>query len=325
MINFPKGLSKLDWAEICIHTTQEAVEIVSNLLHEAGSNGVVIEDQHDLENVWDTSFDEVYELNPDNYPLEGVYIKAYFPDDATIEQTLIDIRAALEQLDDADIDFGEKTIRVSKINDENWSTAWKQYYKPIHVSNRIVIIPSWEQYTKRHADELIITLDPGMAFGTGTHETTILCIRAIEKYMERGYDVIDVGTGTGILSIVAAKLGANNVYAYDLDPVAIESAKANVDMNNVAPQVFVSKGNLLENVYKRVDLIIANILAPVVIQLVEHLPNTLNQNGRFIASGIIKSQQQAVEESLESTGLVIEEVMSKNDWVAIIARKEEDI
>ncbi|MFA8439598.1 50S ribosomal protein L11 methyltransferase [Pueribacillus sp. YX66] len=315
----------MDWAEICIHTTQEAVEIVSNLLHEAGSNGVVIEDQHDLENVWDTSFGEVYELNPDNYPLEGVYIKAYFPDDGTIEQTLIDIRAALQQLDDADIDFGEKTIRVSKINDENWSTAWKQYYKPIHVSNRIVIIPSWEQYTKRHADELIITLDPGMAFGTGTHETTILCIRAIEKYIERGYDVIDVGTGTGILSIVAVKLGANNVYAYDLDPVAIESAKANVDMNNVAPQVFVSKGNLLENVYKRVDLIIANILAPVVIQLVEHLPNTLNQNGRFIASGIIKNQQQAVEESLESAGLVIEEVMSKNDWVAIIARKEEDI
>lgn len=325
MTNLSKGLSKLDWAEICIHTTQEAAEIVSNLLHEAGSNGVVIEDQQDLENVWDTSLGEVYELNPDDYPPSGVYIKAYFPDDGNVEQTMADLRSAIEQLDDADIDFGEKTMSMTKLNDEDWSTAWKQYYKPVQVSNHITITPSWEPYTKRHADELIITLDPGMAFGTGTHETTILCIQAIEKYIKRGYDVIDVGTGTGILSIAAAMLGANKVYAYDLDPVAVESARANVEMNNVASQVSVSKGNLLEDVHDQVDLIVANILAPIVIQLVEDIPKALKHNGRFIASGIVKSQQQAVEESIVSAGLAVEDVMIQNDWIAIIAKKEEGI
>lgn len=185
MSNFLEGLSQLNWAEICIHTTQEAVEIVSNLLHEAGSNGVVIEDPHDLVKAWDTSLGEVYELNPNDYPRSGVYVKGYFPDDQHLQKKISEIQNAVAQLVDKEIEFGEKTVFITKINDEDWSSSWKQYYKPIQVSKNLTITPSWEEYTKKHEDELVIALDPGMAFGTGTHETTMMCLQAIEKYVKK--------------------------------------------------------------------------------------------------------------------------------------------
>lgn len=316
-------MSEVDWVEICIHTTQEAAEVVSNLLHEAGSNGVVIEDPQDLVKLWDTTLGEVYELNPDDYPETGIFIKGYFPDDGRLELKLTEIRNAMEQLDAIELDFGEKTVKLTRINDEDWSTAWKQYYKPIQVSDHITITPEWEQYSKKHQDELVITLDPGMAFGTGTHQTTVLCIRALEKYVNEGDVVIDIGTGSGILSIAAARLGAEKVFAYDLDPVAVSSAKENVRINQVEMIVFVSERNLLQDVTEQADVIVANLLADIIIRLSEQIPKALKKGGRFIASGIIKSQQQAVEESIKSFGLMIEDVMVLDDWVTIIAKNRE--
>lgn len=317
-------MSGLDWIEICIHTTQEATEIISNLLHEAGSSGVVIEDPHDLVNVWGTSLGELYELNPDDYPQSGVYVKGYFPDDGNLDRKISEIRQAVEQIQDEDIDFGEKAIIINHINEEDWSTAWKQYYKPIQVTSKLTITPSWEPYTKKHKDELVITLDPGMAFGTGTHETTILCLQALEKYIKQGDDVIDVGTGTGILSIAAALLGANRVYGYDLDPVAIQSAKTNIELNGVSSKVTIAESDLLDGVSEKADIVVANLLAPLIQQLMKDVPKVLKKGGKFIASGIIKSQLEAVKDSIVSEGFIIEEVFLQNDWVAVVAKYEEE-
>ena len=314
----------MDWIEVCIHTTQEATEIVSNVLHEAGSNGVVIEDPHDLVNVWDTSLGEVYELNPEDYPESGVYVKGYFPDDEHLEHKLSAIREAIEQLDDEEIDFGEKAIIVNQIHEEDWSTAWKQYYKPVQVTDKITIRPSWEQYTKKRDDEIVITLDPGMAFGTGTHETTVLCLQALEKYVKPGDVVIDVGTGTGILSIASALLGAREVHGYDLDPAAIKSAKTNIQLNGVESVVNIRENNLLNGVKKQSDLIVANLLAPLIAELMEDVPKVLKKGGIFIASGIINSQLESVKANLEAEGLVMKEVLAENDWIAIVACNEEE-
>lgn len=313
----------MDWAEICIHTSQEAVDIISNILYEAGTNGVVIEDQHDLETLWDTSFGEIYELNPEDYPQYGVHVKGYLPVDEHLEKKLNAIRAAIDQLHGFDIDFGEKTIKVTKMNDEDWSSAWKRYYKPVHVSNRMTIVPTWENYTRRNEDEIVIALDPGMAFGTGTHATTILCLQALEKYLKKGSHVIDVGTGTGILSIAAAKLGAKQVHAYDLDPVAVRAAKANADLNGVSSLIKVRLGNLLERARGQADLIAANLLAPLIMQMVQDVPKKLKPSGRLIASGIIARQVQQVNDCMESAGLFVEEVMEQEDWAAIIAKHKE--
>lgn len=319
-----EGLSGLDWIEVCIHTTQEAMEIVSNLLHEAGSNGVVIEDPHDLVHVWDTSLGEVYELNPEDYPESGVYVKGYFPDDEHWEQKLSEIREAVEKLDDEEIDFGEKKIIINQIHEEDWSTAWKQYYKPIQVTDKMTITPSWEQYAKKRDDEIVITLDPGMAFGTGTHETTNLCLQALEKYVKPGDSVIDVGTGTGILSIASALLGARKVYGYDLDPVAIKSAKTNIELNGVQSIVSISENDLLNGVDIQADIIVANLLASLIIELMKDVPKALKKGGTFIASGIIKNQLESVKEKIESEALAVKEVLLENDWVAIVACHEEE-
>lgn len=319
-----RGPSLMDWAEICIHTTQEGSEIISNVLHEIGSNGVVIEDQSDLEKLWDTAYGEIYEFNPDNYPKSGVHIKGYLPIDENVEVKISRLRARLDELKDIELDLGKKTIEIARINDEDWSEAWKQYYKPIRVSNRFTITPTWENYSKRHDDELVITLDPGMAFGTGTHATTTLCIRALEKYLEQGDNVIDVGTGTGVLSIAAALLGAKRVYAYDLDSVAVQSAKGNIEINGVSSQIEVSEGHLLDQVEQSADVIVANLLAPLIIQLVDDLPKKLKKSGRFIASGVIKSQLHEVKNAIESIGLIVDDVMIQDDWVALVATREEN-
>lgn len=198
----------MKWSEISIHTTQEAVEAISNILHEAGAGGVVIEDPFDLTKERDTQFGEIYELNPDDYPEEGVVIKAYLPVNSFLGETVEAIKEAINNLMLYNIDVGRNKVTISEVNEEEWATAWKKYYNPVKISERFTIVPTWETYERVSTDELIIELDPGMAFGTGTHPTTVMCIQALEKCVQSGDTVIDVGTGSGILSIAAAMLGA---------------------------------------------------------------------------------------------------------------------
>ncbi|MGM9987906.1 MAG: 50S ribosomal protein L11 methyltransferase [Bacillaceae bacterium] len=309
----------MKWSEFSIHTTQEAVEPISNILHESGASGVVIEDILDFLKERKDEYGEIYQLNPSDYPEEGVIVKAYFPFDNGLLATIEDIKNKINLLSQYDIDLGLNRTLLSEVDDEDWATAWKQYYHPVRISERITVVPTWEEYTPSEG-ELIIELDPGMAFGTGTHPTTTMCVRALEKYVQPGDTIIDVGTGSGVLSIAAAKLGAKRVEAYDLDMVAVTSATENITLNKVNDVVTVGQNNLLNGIEGPVDIVVGNLLAKIVMLFVDEAARVVKPNGLFITSGIIESQQAEIEEELTKHGFVVEEVLKIEDWVAIIAR-----
>src|SRR6476660_9259567 len=220
----------MKWSEISIHTTNEAVEPISNILHEAGASGVVIEDPFELTKEREDQFGEIYQLNPDDYPEEGVMVKAYLPVNSFLGETVEAIKDSINNLIIYDIDIGINKVTISEVHEEEWATAWKKYYHPVKISERFTIVPTWEEYSPVKSDELIIELDPGMAFGTGTHPTTVMCIQALERTVQPGDLVVDVGTGSGVLSIAAALLEAKQVQSLDLDDVAVQSAKQNVEL-----------------------------------------------------------------------------------------------
>jgi len=311
----------MKWSEISIHTTQEAVEAISNILHEAGAGGVVIEDPYELTKERKSSFGEIYQLNPDDYPEEGVIIKAYLPVNSFLGETVNEIKQAINNLMLYNIDLGKNSITISEVNEEEWATAWKKYYNPVKISEKFTIVPTWETYERVSSDELIIELDPGMAFGTGTHPTTVMCIQSLEKCVGQGDSVIDVGTGSGILSIAAAMLGAKSVKALDLDPVAVDSAKLNVKLNKMQHVVSVSQNNLLDNIKEPVNVIVANILAEIILRFTDDAYRLLEKDGFFITSGIIQAKKQEVKDALLRAGFMIEETLVMEDWVAFIAKK----
>lgn len=313
----------MKWSEISIHTTNEAVEPISHILHEAGASGVVIEDPFELTKEREDQFGEIYQLNPDDYPEEGVVMKAYLPVNSFLGETVEGIKDAINNLLVYDIDLGLNNISISEVNEEEWATAWKKYYNPVKISEKFTIVPTWETYEPVSSDEKIIELDPGMAFGTGTHPTTVLCIQAIERTVKPQDKVIDVGTGSGVLSIAAAMLDAKEVLALDLDDVAVESAKLNIKLNKVHPTVTVKQNNLLKNVEGPVDVVVANILAEVIVRFTDDVYRVLENGGTFISSGIISMKKQEVKDALIKSGFKIEEMMMMEDWVAFIAKKEE--
>jgi ribosomal protein L11 methyltransferase len=312
----------MKWSEISIHTTAEAVEAVSNLLYEMGANGVVIEDPEVLHRDWDTPFGEIYQLSPDDFPDEGVFVKAYLPmDSSQLVDVLDELKEQLSHLTDYGLDIGKGTIAVNDVHEDEWAHAWKKYYKPVNVSERMTIKPVWEAYEPKRPDEIIIEMDPGMAFGTGTHPTTILCLRALEKYLQPGDRVYDVGTGTAILSIAAVKLGADHVLAMDLDEVAVRSAEANIELNGVHERITVRQNNLLDGVDEQVDMVVANILAEVIVRFTDDVYRVLKPGGVFIASGIIAAREADVKAAMEASGLELVETIFIDDWVAIVAKK----
>ncbi|MCY8293614.1 50S ribosomal protein L11 methyltransferase [Bacillus haynesii] len=311
----------MKWSEICIHTTHEAVEPISNILHEAGASGVVIEDPLDLIKERENVYGEIYQLDPNDYPDEGVIIKAYLPINSFLGETVEGIKETINNLLLYDIDLGRNKITISEVNEEEWATAWKKYYHPVKISEKFTIVPTWEEYTPVHTDELIIEMDPGMAFGTGTHPTTVLCIQALERYVKEGDSVVDVGTGTGILSIASAILRAKQVEGYDLDPVAVESARLNSKLNKVSDHIVIKQNNLLDGIEGEKDVIVANILAEVILRFTDQAYSLLKDGGYFITSGIIQQKKQEVKDALVKEGFTIVEVLSMEDWVSIIAKK----
>ncbi|WP_413380123.1 50S ribosomal protein L11 methyltransferase [Alkalihalobacillus sp. 1P02AB] len=312
----------MKWTEFSIHTTQEAVEPVSNILHEAGASGVVIEDPSDLVKDWGVRFGEIYQLSPDDYPEDGVIVKAYFLGNSFLAETIDEVTLSINGLSQYNIDLGFNKVKLTEVKEEEWATAWKKYYKPVKVSQHVTIVPTWEEYTP-YEGEMIIELDPGMAFGTGTHPTTVLCIQALEKVLKGNESVVDVGTGSGVLSIAAAKLGASQILSMDLDEVAVQSARANIELNQLSNQIEVKQNNLLEGVSGPHDVIVANILAEIIVRFTQDAAAILKPGGRFITSGIIKRKKQEVKGSLLEAGFIIEEVVEMEDWVAIIAKNGE--
>ena len=186
----------MKWTELSILTTHEAVDAVSNILHEAGASGVVIEDSKELTKERIDQFGEIYALNPEDFPKNGVVVKAYLSATSFLAETVEEIKLAIANLVNFDINIGENILTICEVDEEDWATAWKQYYHPVKISERFTIVPTWEDYTPVSSDELIIELDPGMAFGTGTHPTTVMCLQALEKVVKQGVTVVDVGTGS---------------------------------------------------------------------------------------------------------------------------------
>lgn len=312
----------MKWSEITIHTTHEATEAVANILYEAGASGVIIEDSVEPDRVRENLYGEIVELDRNDFPAEGVIVKAYLPVNSFLIETMKDIKQLIELLPSYGLDIGANEIKTAEVDDEDWATAWKKYYHPVKISGRFTIVPTWEEYTPVDSDELIVELDPGMAFGTGTHPTTVMCMQALEKYVRKDDVVVDVGTGSGVLSIGAAMLGAKSVHALDLDEVAVTAAKENIELNKMHDIIQVTHGNLLESIHIEPQIIIANILAEVIVTFSEDAANLLPTDGLFIVSGIIEEKRDFVKDDLIAKGFEIIESVLMEDWVAIIAQKK---
>ncbi|KAB3539093.1 50S ribosomal protein L11 methyltransferase [Alkaliphilus pronyensis] len=314
----------MEWIEISIKTTTEAVEAVSNILYDAGVTGVAIEDSKDYlfieqsEGDWDYVDESLF-----NNGFEGAIVKGYLPASADLVDKIELIRQLVSLLPQYGLDIGLGEVTTIEVSEEDWSSSWKQYYKPTKVSNKIVVKPTWENYIANKG-ELIIELDPGMAFGTGTHETTIMCINALEKHIKPSSVVYDIGCGSGILSIAAAKLGADRVIAVDLDSVAVEVTKKNICNNNVQEIVSVKHGNLMETVEGSADTIVANIIADIIVLLAKDVKEFLKDDGVFISSGIIIDKIDQVVEALEKADLKVININKMGEWAAITSMKKGD-
>ncbi|MBC8080207.1 MAG: 50S ribosomal protein L11 methyltransferase, partial [Gorillibacterium sp.] len=259
------------WHEITISTTEEAIEMTANFMHELGAGGVSIEESGTLNKVRDTTYGELYDQPLNDIPEGQAVIKGYFEAGMDPEDLVRSLTTAVLGLKAFDIDPGNPVVEAKEVDDSDWADAWKQYFKPIRITERLTIKPSWEDYTPQ-AGEIILDLDPGMAFGTGTHATTSLCLKSIEKQIRPGDEIIDVGTGSGVLAIAAVKLGAKSVLALDLDPVAVTVAKENVERNGLSAQINVQLSDLLGVLQQNNDqhtlgitlpvrVVVANILA----------------------------------------------------------------
>lgn len=307
----------MNWVEIRVKTTTEAIEAVSNIFYEAGVAGVVIEDPkiylrpHDAEE-WD------YVEIPEGLDFEVAQVTGYLVEDSSLAERAETIRKRINELPNYGLNIGKGEIVLTTISETDWSTAWKKYYKPTHIGNRIVIKPSWETYTPE-PEEIVIELDPGMAFGTGTHETTVLCLEILEKYVKRGMTVIDVGCGSGILSIASGKLGASRVLAIDTDENAVRITQENAERNGLDTVIQAIKNDKLKDIDFKADIIVANIIADVIIDLSKEAALCLKDGGIFIASGIIKDRRLSVIEALERNGFDLVEQFEKGEWVALVS------
>ncbi|MEK4275480.1 50S ribosomal protein L11 methyltransferase [Paenibacillus sp. FSL R7-0026] len=318
------------WHELTIHTTEESVEMISNFLHEAGAGGVSIEESGTLNKKRDTTYGELYDVPLNDIPEGFAVIKGYFSEGTDMVALQSEVNPRIEELSEFGIDTGEVRYETRTVDEDDWATAWKQYFKPVRVSERLTIKPTWEEYTPESPDEKIIELDPGMAFGTGTHPTTSLCLRTLETVIQGGEEVIDVGTGSGILAIGAIKLGAKHVLALDLDPVAVISARENVELNGLEQQITVKESDLLSvlgsqdpalGVQLPVKVVVANILAEIILLFVDDVYHALESGGTYIVSGIWKNKEQVVHDALVASGFEVSAIHRDEDWLAFVARK----
>jgi len=308
-----------DWIEVTVLTSSEATEAVAGFLYNCDVEGVSIEDVADVEfkkkNLGFADFINESVLTIE----EGAMVKGYFKDSENFMNTLNYIKESVDKLGEFGFDKGEGIVTYHKVNEDDWANNWKQYYKPTKVGEHIVVKPTWEDYEEKPG-EVVVELDPGMAFGTGTHETTRMCIKALEKKVEKDTTVFDIGTGSGILSIAAAKLGAKHVVGVDLDPVAVESAKKNLEFNKVN-NIQILYGDLMEVVEGKANIVVANILADIIMFLSEGVRAFIEDEGYFIASGILNTQRDKVTDKLKALDFKIEEVMEDGEWICIIAKK----
>ena len=309
----------MKWTQVCIKTTEEASDAISDMLTTIGAGGVVIEDPNEIRRQIESpdSLDYVDDEFMSSLGTE-VTIKAYFNEETTPEELAVLIKEKLRFISQF-LEVGKGYCGYTDVDDEDWATAWKKYYKPFHISDGIVIKPTWEEYEPK-AGEIVIELDPGMAFGTGTHETTRLCSQLREKYVNKGDNVIDVGCGTGILAIIAIKLGAGHAFAIDIDEVAVGVAGENCILNGVPDSISVKKGVLSDLEPQKADIVVANIIADVVINLSPLMSTYLKKGGILLASGIIRERKEEVIKAYSDLGYEFSSLLEMGEWVAIVLK-----
>lgn len=309
----------MEWTEVNVKTTTEAVEAISSIFDGLGAVGVKIEDALDFENYRASNPSELFELKDIPHITEGAIISAYYPDSTDIKALVTELKNKVQELKSFGLDIGEASVTTVAVQDDNWATAWKKYYHPVRLTRYLTVKPSWSDYKPVDQDEKVISLDPGMAFGTGTHPTTRLCLQALELYLRGQESVYDVGTGSGVLSIAAKHFGAKEVEAFDVDDVAVQSAQENFDLNPIAKDILVRPNDLLKGISRSVDVIVANILSEVLVPLIPQAKNLLNQNGYLIMSGIIDDKLDLILQTVQENGLKVEEVLYYGEWRGVIA------
>ena len=318
----------MKWNKYTLKTRTEAEDLISSMMQDAGIEGIEIEDKVPLtQREKEQMFVDILPEGPAD---DGVaYISFYLEPDTDQEEMLDKVREGLKEIAGWGVDIGEATIQASETEDKDWINNWNEFFHQFYVDD-ILIKPSWEEVKPEDREKLLIQIDPGTAFGTGMHETTQLCIRQLRKFLTPETELLDVGTGSGILSIISLKLGAKHAVGTDLDPCAVEAVRENMEVNGIDPASFeMMIGNIIteKEIQDRVgydcyDIVVANILAEVLVPLTPVILSQLKPGGVYITSGIIDDKEDLVVETVKKCGLTVLEVTHQGEWVSVTARKE---
>ena len=316
----------MKWKQFRLKTTTQAEDIVSSMLADLGIEGVQIEDKIPLtEQDKEQMFVDILPDIPDD---DGTaYLTFYLDEEEDVAPVLMNVRKELEDMR-AFLDVGECTIEESETEDVDWVNNWKQYFHQFYIDD-ILVIPSWEKVKPEDSDKMVIHIDPGTAFGTGMHETTQLCIRALKKHVTSETEILDVGCGSGILGMLALKFGAKHSLGTDLDPCAIDATHENMEVNGIRKDQYeVMIGNIIDDKavqdavgYEKYDIVAANILADVLVPLTPVIIHQMKPGAVYITSGIIEDKENVVVEAVKAAGLELLEVNHQGEWVSVVARK----
>lgn len=317
----------MKWNRFTIKTKTEAEDVIISALADVGVEGVEIQDKQPLT---ETDKEQMFvDIMPEGPADDGIaYLNFYLEEDTETAPVLERVRAVLEEVRGY-MDIGEGTITESQTEDKDWINNWKEYFNQFYVDD-ILIVPSWEEVKEEDKDKMILHIDPGTAFGTGMHETTQLVIRQLKKFVTKDTQMLDVGTGSGILGIVALKLGAAHVVGTDLDPCAIPAVADNKEANDIKDETFdMLIGNIIDDKevqdtvgYEKYDIVTANILADVLVPLTPVIVNQMKKGAYYITSGILDVKEEVVVKAVKDAGLQLVEVTHQGEWVSVTARKE---
>lgn len=323
----------MEWIEATIYTSTEGIEPVTGRLYQLGITGVSIEDETDFndflennKNLWDYVDDDLAEK------MRGeTKVIFYIPDSSDGIETLSSVKQSISELKKLDTDniFGRLDIDTGNLSEEDWANNWKQYFHTLEIGERIIVQPEWEEY-KADANKIVFRINPGMSFGTGSHHTTKMCIEALDKVVKENSEILDLGCGSGILSLISILLGAKSAFAIDIDPLAVDISYQNAELNNISGQAFYAKaGNVLDDeslvdeiLSKTYDVVAANIVADVIIPLTPLAYKAVKDDGVFITSGIIEDRIDDVTSALAEAGFKIIEVKRSADWAAFVCKKK---
>lgn len=289
-----------NWIEIGIRMNQEAQEAATEILYNEGAQGVRLDEAGDQ-----------------------IIVKVFFPEQEVTPEKISSIKDKIQGLTQYGLNPGEIAITNDLIQEEDWATSWKEHFYPEKISDQFVVKPTWREY-KIQANEKVIEMDPGMAFGTGTHPSTFLAVQALEEIGSKQLNMLDVGTGSGILAIAGAMLGIPKVTAVDIDSVAVKVATENVLINKVQKQVQVMRSDLVQKIKdkgQKFNLVCANIIAEIILMLVPDLPDVVEDGGYFVGSGIITERFDQVRTALEEKGFHLIRIYREGEWTALIAKK----